>query len=161
MKNVAEMRIIVDTNLWISFLIGRKLAYLLDLFSHPDFQLVISPELIDEIRSVFQRPKFTRYYTPEKLAMLLDFMKEETLMFYLSEIPPRCRDAKDDYLLELAVVSEADYLITGDNDLLTLNKIGTCQIVTAMEFDAIAASMGHPTTLNEAMEEGAGFVTIP
>lgn len=150
MKPIIETRIIVDTNLWISFLMGRKLHCLLDLLGSPEFQLVASQELIDEINDVFHRPKFLKYYSEEKLSYLWDFMREEALFYKLSGIPSRCRDPKDDYLLELAIVSEADYLITGDKDLLEYDgNIGKCQIVSAMEFDLIASSLGHPTTLNE------------
>lgn len=45
MKPIIETRIIVDTNLWISFLMGRKLHCLLDLLGSPEFQLVASQEL--------------------------------------------------------------------------------------------------------------------
>ena len=55
--------------------------------------------------------------------------------------------------LELAVVSDADFLITGDKDLLVIQTIGNCQIVTAIEFDAATASMNFPTNLNEAIVE--------
>lgn len=71
MKQNNEIRIIIDTNLWISFLIGRKMSCLLDLLSYPEYQLVISSELIEEIRAVFSRPKFTKYYTLENLSSLL------------------------------------------------------------------------------------------
>lgn len=153
MRSKRQIKIIVDTNLWISFLIGRKLSCLLELLSHADFQLVVCDNLLDEIRDVFMRPKFAKYYTPSNLAMLLNFMKEESLFYNLGIIPSRCRDPKDDYLLELALCSEADYLITGDKDLLTIQKIGTCQIVTAMEFDMLATSMGHTSMLHEAESE--------
>ena len=71
MKQENEIRIIIDTNLWISFLIGRKLSRLLELFSYPEFQLVISTELIEEICDVFSRPKLAKYYSSENINMLL------------------------------------------------------------------------------------------
>lgn len=153
MKPNNEIRIIIDTNLWISFLIGRKLSCLLDLLSYPEYQLVISSELTEEIRDVFMRPKFTKYYTSENLELLLTFMKNRAVSFILNDIPCRCRDPKDDYLLELALVSDADFLITGDKDLLTMKEIGNCQILTATEFDIYSSSIGHPTILHEGLEE--------
>jgi uncharacterized protein len=45
-----------------------------------------------------------------------------------------CRDPKDNFLLSLAVDGKADYLLTGDNDLLILNKIGVTEIKTISEF---------------------------
>ena len=153
MKQENEIRIIIDTNLWISFLIGRKLSSLLDLLSYPEFQLVISSELIEEIYDVISRPKLAKYYSSENINMLMKYMKEFSLSFELRSIPSRCRDPKDDYLLELALVSDADYLVTGDKDLLEIKKIGNCQIVTAMEFDLYSSSIGHPTVLHEALVE--------
>ena len=153
MKQENDIRIIIDTNLWISFLIGKKLSCLLEILSHPEFHLVVSSELIGEICDVFSRPKFAKYYTPESIQMLLEYMKDFALSFELGDIPSRCRDPKDDYLLELALVSDADFLITGDKDLLDIKKIGMCQIVTAMEFDMYSSSIGHSTMLHEGFEE--------
>ena len=141
MKQNNEIRIIIDTNLWISFLIGRKLSCLLDLLSYLEYQLVVSSELTDEIREVFMRPKFTKYYTADNLNQLL------------KEIPLRCRVPKEDYLLELVLLSNANFLITGDKDLLEIKQIGNCQIVTAMEFDIYASSIGHNTMLHEGLDE--------
>jgi predicted nucleic acid-binding protein len=45
-----------------------------------------------------------------------------------------CRDPKDDFLLSLAKDSKADYLITGDYDLLELKEIGKTKILTIAEF---------------------------
>ena len=153
MKQENEIRIIIDTNLWISFLIGRKLSSLLDLMSYPEFQLVISTELIEEIHDVVSRPKLAKYYTSENVNMLMKYMKDFSLSFELGNIPSRCRDPKDDYLLELALVSDADFLVTGDKDLLEVKKIGNCQIVTAMEFDIYSSSIGHSTVLHEALDD--------
>ena len=45
-----------------------------------------------------------------------------------------CRDAKDNFLLNLAIDSKADYLITGDTDLLIIEKIKKTNIITFTEF---------------------------
>ena len=50
------------------------------------------------------------------------------------EIPAVTRDPKDDYLLAYALVGQADYLVTGDNDLLTLDQVENVRIVTAHDF---------------------------
>jgi uncharacterized protein len=55
-------------------------------------------------------------------------------------IPEVTRDRSDDYLLAYAVVSEADYLVTGDRDLLTIERIESVRIVTPRDF---AALLGH------------------
>ena len=52
----------------------------------------------------------------------------------MGDIPARCRDPKDDYLLELARVADADILVTGDKDLTDLHQFDHCQILTLAEF---------------------------
>ena len=155
MKQEEKIRVIVDVNIWISFLIGRRLQRIFDVLVKPQIVLIFSKELLDELYAVTQRPKFKKYFTSsENVEELLNFLSTMGEMIELSEtLPERCRDNKDDYLLELAVVSDADFLITGDKDLLVIQTIGDCQIVTAMEFDAATASMNFPTNLNEAIVE--------
>lgn len=45
-----------------------------------------------------------------------------------------CRDAKDDFLLSLAIDGKADFLITGDSDLLELNQLKKTKIITIADF---------------------------
>lgn len=136
MPAASKLRVIADTNSWISRFIlpnsltGRRMKRLsLD----KRWALVFSQGLKDEISSVIQRPKFRRYLTAADL---------EIYRAYLMVLPSTpgtsdvalCRDAKDNFLLNLALDSQADYLITGDEDLLALGSIGTTRIVTLAEF---------------------------
>ena len=66
MRGVRKKRVIVDTNCWISFLIGRKLSSLVTLLSDERIELVLCNELLEEIKEVTQRPKFAKYF-PEYL----------------------------------------------------------------------------------------------
>lgn len=130
------IRVVVDTNLWISLLIGGKLGNLLEILVHPDLELVSTALLKEEIAIVADRPKFRIYFSEEKVAALLEWMEEVTTDIELSSITPRCRDPKDDYLLELAVQSNAIYLVSGDSDLLTLGHVENCRIMTFAQFEA-------------------------
>ena len=116
MRSDCKTRIIVDTNLWISFLFGKNLAGLLDFLSDEKVELVVSQELLNEVLEVASRPKLKKYFSQEHLNFVEDFMTQETLFCRINNVPARCRDSKDDYLLELALVSKANYLITGDKD---------------------------------------------
>ena len=155
MKQEKKIRVIVDVNIWISFLIGRRLQRIFDVLVKPQIVLIFSNELLAELHAVTQRPKFKKYFaSSENVKELLKFLSTIGEMVELPEtLPERCRDCKDDYLLELAVISNADFLITGDKDLLVIQTIGDCQIVTAMDFDAATASMNCPTNLNETIVE--------
>ena len=155
MKLEEKIRVIVDVNIWISFLIGRRLQRIFDVLVIPQISLIFSKELLDELCAVTQRPKFKKYFSSsENVEELLNFLSNIGEIVELPEIlPEKCRDRKDDYLLELAVISNADFLITGDKDLLVIQTIGECQIVTGSEFDAATAALNYPTTLNEALVE--------
>lgn len=74
MKCDCGMRIIVDTNLWISFLIGKKLSCLLELMSNENVELIVSNELLKEIADVALRPKFIKYFPKEHFDLLWEFM---------------------------------------------------------------------------------------
>ena len=132
----ATIRVVIDTNLWISFLIGKKLQCLLDLLDNPWFELVSSPALNEEIIRVARRDKFRKYFPEEAVNQLAEWMDTHFTMIEINEIPRRCRDPKDDYLLELAVQSNAIYLVSGDEDLLELGQISDCRIMTVAEFEA-------------------------
>lgn len=129
------IRIIIDTNLWISFLIGRKLDKLIKMFEDPWFELVNTPILQEEVLTVAKREKFRKWFSTEKVDALQHFMEEEMVMVDINEIPRRCRDPKDDYLLELAIQSHAIFLVSGDDDLLNLGQIEDCQIMTVAQFE--------------------------
>lgn len=128
------IRVVVDTNLWISLLIGGKLGNLLEVLVDPKLELVSTELLKAEIVNVTQRPKFQRYFSKEKVEALMEWMDEVTTTVTIDKITPRCRDPKDDYLLELAVQSHAIYLVSGDNDLLVLQQVEGCRIMTCSQF---------------------------
>ena len=130
-----KRRVIVDTNCWISFLIGRRLSRLVDLLSDERIQLVICDDLLAEIREVTFRPKFTRYFPPAEVDSLIDFMQIIGESFVPQEEVHLCRDEADDYLLALAVEANAHFLVTGDQDLLVLHQVGTCRIVDVATFE--------------------------
>lgn len=130
-----NIRVVIDNNCWISFLIGRRLSNLVDLLSNERITLVICNELLDELRDVTSRPKFVKYFKKEDVSSLIEFMQ----IIGESVEPQRsvnvCRDSSDDYLLALAVEGNAQYLITGDADLLVVKNIGSCQIIDVNTFE--------------------------
>lgn len=134
MSREGKYRVIIDTNLWLSFLIGKRLHDLLDIVSRREVQLVMSPSLLAEVIEVASRPKFARYFRPNAVELLRDFFLTYAEFCDLETIPKRCRDPKDDYLLELSVVSKADLLVSGDKDLTDMKRIGCTRIIEFLEF---------------------------
>ena len=68
-------KIIIDTNLWISFLIGKELKQLKNLLLEETIQLVISKEILEEIIVVTQRPKLQKYFPFNKVHELIQILQ--------------------------------------------------------------------------------------
>jgi putative PIN family toxin of toxin-antitoxin system len=129
-----KIKIILDTNILISFLITRDLEKLDNLILSGKIKLIFSDELLDEFITVIQRPKFQRFFSPDDLEMLVNFFLDHGLFIEIVTNLDLCRDKKDNFLLNLAKDGAADYLITGDKDLLELVKVHNTRIVTMPEF---------------------------
>ncbi|MFM2063352.1 MAG: hypothetical protein RLZZ507_3022 [Cyanobacteriota bacterium] len=124
-----EIKIIIDTNLWISFLIGRELAELKNLLVDEKVKVVISEQILEEIKLVTQRPKLQKYFPSHKVDELIQLLRTIGIFINITSQVSLCRDAKDNYLLALAKDSNADFLVTGDQDLLVIGKFECTQIV--------------------------------
>ena len=134
MAKKTKHRIVIDTNLWISFLLTSDYSKIDPLFSSENIVLLFSQELIDEFIEVAQRPKFRKYFSLEDLKDLLIKVRATAEFISVTSIIEICRDTKDNFLLALAQDGAATYLITGDKDLLILQKIGKTKITTITEY---------------------------
>ncbi len=135
MRDSKKVRVIVDTNCWISFLIGKRLSSLVYLLSNEHIELIFCNELFEEIKDVTQRPKLAKYFPTQEVASLLSFLRLKGTMVEPSVSLRVCRDAADDYLLALAKEAKAHYLVTGDKDLLVIREIETCRIIDPTTFE--------------------------
>ncbi len=127
-------RIIIDTNLWISFLITKDFSKLDEIIFIRNARLVFSQELLDEFLEVVQRPKFRRFFSAKDIEVILETIEEYAVYIKVNTLVEICRDPKDNFLLSLSIDGKADFLITGDKDLLAMNKFGETTIVTITEF---------------------------
>lgn len=100
---INKRRIIVDTNLWISFLITRKYAKLDALFDTQKIQLLFSEELIREVIEVSNRKKFKKYFTQNDLEKLVEIFYSIGELVKVKTDVKECRDLKDNFLLNLAI----------------------------------------------------------
>ena len=96
--------------------------------------MVFSKELLEEFLEVAQRPKFRRFFTAKDIELLLETIQEYAEFIKVKTNIEVCRDSKDNFLLSLSIDGNADYLLTGDNDLLELENCGNTQIVTISNF---------------------------
>jgi hypothetical protein len=96
--------------------------------------LIFSNELIEEFIAVVSRPKFKTYFSKKDIEKFLVYFEQFGELVEVKSDLKICRDEKDNFLLNLSVDSKADYLITGDKDLLILDKIANTKILTLSEF---------------------------
>jgi len=131
MKN---KRIILDTNLWISFLISENFTELDELIRTKKVILVFSNELLEEFIEVVKRPKFKKFFSKKDVELLLDTFDHYADLINVTSQIGLCRDEKDNFLLNLSMDGKADYLVTGDKDLPVLEKVNKTRIITYREF---------------------------
>ena len=89
---------------------------------------------MEEFISVVQRPKFNKYFIKKDIEYLLDTFDTYGKIIKIKSDIKECRDTKDNFLLNLAVDGKADYLITGDKDLLVMQNIQNTIIISIAEF---------------------------
>lgn len=127
-------RVVIDTNLWISFLLTRDFAKIDSMFADNRITILFSQELVDEFIEVAQRPRFRRYFQLKDLEDLLETVRDKAEFIFVSTAVGLCRDPKDNFLLSLAIDGNATHLLTGDKDLLVLKKIGKTKILTISNY---------------------------
>jgi len=137
MSDQNAIKIIVDTNLWIGMLIGKKLVSLKELLIQGKVRIYFSEELFEEIVKVIDYPRIQKIISKSKFYELISLLDEKIIFLKPDCEINDCSDKKDNFLLELAVSAQGNYLITGDNDLLVLNPYKNVSIITASEFENI------------------------
>lgn len=126
-------KVILDTNLWISFLISENFSQLNEYIENESITFIFSKELIEEFIEVASRPKFKNFFDNQDIEKLLEKFDLFGKLIDINSDLQYCRDIKDNFLLNLAVDGKADFLVTGDNDLLVLKKIKNTKIITFKE----------------------------
>lgn len=117
------MKVLFDTNLWISFMIGRSLSSLTDVLDRRDVEVYVSEQLLDEIRTVIDRPKFNKLISQETRYYFFEMVYDVCLFTDITvEAVSPIRDIKDLYLLSMAESVPVDYIVSGDKDLTDLHQ---------------------------------------
>ena len=129
-------KIIIDTNLWISLLIGKKVSDLRFLCNDTKIEVYVCADLKAEFIRVATSGKIRKYVEQERIMNTLELMENSCIDVLVTNtaVSSSLRDADDLYLLSLADTIQADFIITGDKDLLTLQTYNRTKIVTYNEF---------------------------
>lgn len=138
MKN--DLRVVIDTNVLISGLFGIKDSPSSQIISSLRAQkiiLVTSPAILEEVGEVINRERIVRLtkMNAKQRADFMDKLIERSDVTAGKQLPKIIsRDLKDDKFLACAVEARADYIVTGDEDLLVLKEYEGIKIVTPREF---------------------------
>ncbi len=125
---VKSYQIILDTNVLLSAVRSQFGASfrLLSLIEDSRFRINLSVALILEYEDVLKRPELNPNLTDQETDNILDFLCQNANLrkiFYLWR--PTLRDPKDDFVLELAVESDCDYIVTfNTKDFAEAEKFG-------------------------------------
>ncbi len=112
-----KLKVVIDTNLWLSFLINGSLKEIFDFFEKNRISFFVANELISEIIDTGLKVKFRKYFEVDDLLTLIDVLTEKGQFVVPVSKVEICRDKSDDFLLEISIDAKADFLLTGDKDL--------------------------------------------
>lgn len=128
-----QFRVVIDTGVVVSALVfeGGRLTWLRDSWQSGGLLPLISRQTASELLRVLAYPKF-RLSTAEQQALLAEYLPrcEAILRSAPTRGLPRCRDPHDRPFLALAIAGRADFLVTGDGDLLVIAAKFAIPIVT-------------------------------
>ncbi len=118
-------------------MIGKTILKLKERIAEGKIQIIITDRLLEEIKDVIPRKRFEKYFQDTDVQTFLEYLQSISSHIKIKSEVNVCRDEKDNYLLALAQDSEADYIVTGDKDLLTLEKFGKTQIIRFSKFSEL------------------------
>jgi putative PIN family toxin of toxin-antitoxin system len=126
-------RVVLDTNVLISGLLGGTATEVIRRWRGGAFDLIVSEEIVSEYEQVLKRPKFK---LPEWVVQeLLDYIHSKSQWVEPHAIIESVvRDPFDAKFLEAAIAGHADWIVSGDKDLLELGQFETVAIISLREF---------------------------
>jgi uncharacterized protein len=131
------VRAVLDTNVLLSGLLWRGNPHaLLERVRDGTLTLISSPALLAELAEVIERPKFDAILTRSNTSRERSLTEIQTLATVIAPPPlpqPVCRDLDDDAVLALAAAAQVDFIVSGDDDLLSLQAFQHIPILTPTE----------------------------
>jgi putative PIN family toxin of toxin-antitoxin system len=130
-----DRNFVFDTNALVSAMLFARSVPGQALFTALDCgNMLVSQKTLAELSDVLKRTKFDRYLDrADRERFLTKFVEVAIVVDFIEEIH-ECRDPKDDKFLEVATSGSANCLVSGDEDLLTLNPFRGIPIMTPVQF---------------------------
>jgi hypothetical protein len=134
MQEGTKFKVVIDTNIFVSSFMGGNPRKVIDFWKKSEIILCLSSDILDEYVDVLKRIGFIN--EGELTELLLLFSKGFNILFTTKT--PRIEvvkdDPDDDKFIECSVALSADFIITGDNDLLSLKRYMSIKILSPLEF---------------------------
>ena len=131
------MRVVLDTNVLISFLLTKSstISKVLQSWKENKFVLLVSSEILLEIENVFLRFVEKQLIQDSEAEIFLRRIKKKAIKIKISSEVNLSKDKKDNRYLACSKDGKADYLVTGDKKhLLSLKKFARTEIISPAEF---------------------------
>ncbi len=133
MRSAVSLRAVIDTNVLLAGLLWRGPPHaLLEHVRAGTVSLVSSPALLAELANVIERAKFSAILTRTNISRTQSLAQVRQLAEVIDPPPlPQvvCRDPDDDQVLALAIAAKVEFIVSGDNDLLSLGNFEGIPII--------------------------------
>jgi putative PIN family toxin of toxin-antitoxin system len=143
------IRAVLDTNLLVSYLLTHRppIATLIEEhLAQEHFIPLTGVVLLEELNRVLCYPKLHRRYTKDARTRFVALIVALSELIELPESVPRiCRDPDDDWVIACAAIGKADVIVSGDRDLLALERVDNIPILSAAQFLAYLEERGAGT----------------
>jgi len=130
------VNVLLDSNVWISAFLNPYgvPAQLRAAWLKNRFIAIISPTLLEEIRTILREPRLVRKYalSGEEIERFLELLLLRSVVVFPTGAFKGCRDPRDNFLLETALLGRAEYLVSRDDDLKR-----DMDLIRAMEAEGI------------------------
>ena len=129
-------RVVFDTNVILSALLFKsgRVSWIVPLWKCAEVIPLASKETVFEFIRVLAYPKFKLTPLEQQTVVEAFLPYAETVRTVNTTSGPQCRDPQDQKFLLLAAQGHADYLVTGDEDLLAVQGFMACPIITPGQF---------------------------
>ena len=127
------MRAVLDTNIFISAVLGGRLGIIIDEWKAGKFKLIVTDSIAREYLDVINRPKFN--IPQAEIIAVSDYLLQlGEFVTPAEEIHIIVADPTDNKFLEAATAGQVNFIVSGDNHLLELKSFREIPIITAKEF---------------------------
>jgi uncharacterized protein len=137
-------RLVLDTNIWVSYFIKDRFVELVLLIDDNDLTVCTSVFLIAELTEVLGRKKFSKYLT-QSVTEYIDFHKKLTTLVEVHPVFLGSPDPKDDFLFDLAQQSGSVAVVTGDGLLQVAKEIGGIPVISLTALKVALQNIKKPT----------------